>query len=592
MHTCDKDDEVGRTLQVSIDHLQLQAGTSWPVLSRPGKKQRHYVDPCYASHTWEFLDSINSHIRLEPDLWIRPQRERDCFIMEDAANLPGIKPIELVHTQRVRLYLNVTTLADITTSDGKEICDWATKVHENPRKSTHRFPRQDKPLSPQVLATWRNVIHRCYASQQAPKLDNPLGPWHKGRISQAWNTVYEPETGHIHIWRNGRVELFEPQRRSRFRYRFLCPNPDRVFPIKGVPISGEFQSGYFVIKSTYSRTIPPPDTVPEQVLEMQKLNRGVTSTIPLAEVAKAFWEGKAIMGTDGSVKGEVATYSWVISIKQDDIQCNVKGGGFLPATAQYLDPYSKRPEAAALFAGTTWIHELLTRFPRTDYPHIPATSSPVIPIPVDNDAVVKDVNRTITDQTPTFHLLSPDYDILQAIRTTLEDLPLPTEIFHVKSHQDKNKKWDELNNFAQINVLADRQANEIYSIRPRLTGLFPTWVPGTRAALFHGNSQVTKSIPEYIREAKHTPDMKRYLIRRSKEGTGRTQPWDEHIYESIDWKHLGENFKKNSNGKRIQLSKYMNDLLATNKRLQTIDNRHDGRCFACHQLHEDTNHVL
>jgi hypothetical protein len=36
----------------------------------------------------------------------------------------------------------------------------------------------------------------------------------------------------------------------------------------------------------------------------------------------------------------------------------------------------------------------------------------------------------------------------------------------------------------------------------------------------------------------------------------------------------------------------MNDLLPTAKRLQTIDNKHDGRCFECHQLWEDTNHVL
>ena len=36
----------------------------------------------------------------------------------------------------------------------------------------------------------------------------------------------------------------------------------------------------------------------------------------------------------------------------------------------------------------------------------------------------------------------------------------------------------------------------------------------------------------------------------------------------------------------------MNDILPTAKRLQTFDNKHDGRCFECHQLWEDTNHVL
>ena len=36
----------------------------------------------------------------------------------------------------------------------------------------------------------------------------------------------------------------------------------------------------------------------------------------------------------------------------------------------------------------------------------------------------------------------------------------------------------------------------------------------------------------------------------------------------------------------------MHDLLPTAKCLQMIDNRNDGRCFACGHLWEDTNHVL
>jgi hypothetical protein len=96
-------------IQTSIDHLQLQAGRSWPVMSKAGKKVRQYTDPCYASHTWEFLDGINSNVLLEPKTWMHPQRTGDSFIMEDAANIPGIKRIDLVHVQRVRLFLGVTT---------------------------------------------------------------------------------------------------------------------------------------------------------------------------------------------------------------------------------------------------------------------------------------------------------------------------------------------------------------------------------------------------------------------------------------------------------------------------------------------------
>ena len=35
----------------------------------------------------------------------------------------------------------------------------------------------------------------------------------------------------------------------------------------------------------------------------------------------------------------------------------------------------------------------------------------------------------------------------------------------------------------------------------------------------------------------------------------------------------------------------MNDLLPTRCQLQKLDNKMDGRCFACNLLWEDTNHV-
>jgi hypothetical protein len=94
-----KNDKISPMLHISLKHLQLQAGVSWPILIKPGHLQCKYVDPCYLTNTWEFLESINSHIHLELDTWIRPQCEGDSFIMEVLTNLPGLKPIELVHAQ-------------------------------------------------------------------------------------------------------------------------------------------------------------------------------------------------------------------------------------------------------------------------------------------------------------------------------------------------------------------------------------------------------------------------------------------------------------------------------------------------------------
>jgi hypothetical protein len=147
----------------------------------------------------------------------------------------------------------------------------------------------------------------------------------------------------------------------------------------------------------------------EHILEMKNMNRGVQQNELSEEttLARAIWEGMAIMGTDGSVQDPVAIYSFVISISRTDVKTNVKGSGFLPLTAQYLDLYnSKCPEAAALLAGLSWIHqELLRQFPN----HTGSNNPHPLLIPVDNEGVIKDAHRTINAQTPTtYNLLSPN----------------------------------------------------------------------------------------------------------------------------------------------------------------------------------------
>jgi hypothetical protein len=164
---------------------------------------------------------------------------------------------------------------------------------------------------------------------------------------------------------------------------------------------------------------------------MKNMNRFLEQN----EQAESIARRAIMMGTDGSVQDPIATYSFVISISRTDVKTSVRGGGgFLPLTAaQYLDPYSKRPEAAALvLAGLIWIQKLLRKFPN----HTDTNPPPLLIPPVNNNnGVVKDVlHRTINAQTPTYDLLSPDFDILlQAIRTssTLNELPIRMDIAHV-----------------------------------------------------------------------------------------------------------------------------------------------------------------
>ena len=167
--------------------------------------------------------------------------------------------------------------------------------------------------------------------------------------------------------------------------------------------------------------------------------------------------------------------------------------------------------------------------------------------------------------TPTFQLLTPDFDIIQAIRTLINDLPIMVDIFHVKSHQDRGKSFNELTPYAKMNVLADCYAEHLHSQPETTIGIFPSWIPGTKAALFHGPSPITSDILTYIQRAAHKPHMREYRITRSQQATHCDSKWNDQIYDTIAWDYISEVLWKLPIGRCIQLSKYMNDLLPTAK---------------------------
>jgi hypothetical protein len=189
-----KSDNVGTNLQVELDCLQLQAGVSWDVLSREGTLIRKYVDKCWTLHLWEFNDRYGLTVKQEDKAWLLPQREHDQFIMEALTNLPAATSKRLRGAQCCRLFLQVTTLADITNSARTKLSEWVTNPrYSQPfqRHATFIYPNQAKPNST-VWNDFVQLLQLAFTDGTNNKLRQPLGNWYRGRISQAWNQVFSP----------------------------------------------------------------------------------------------------------------------------------------------------------------------------------------------------------------------------------------------------------------------------------------------------------------------------------------------------------------------------------------------------------------
>ena len=230
-------------------------------------------------------------------------------------------------------------MADICTSNGRNICEWAKNGQDRPRQSKYQFLQQSRP-SKTVWNTWQRLLRLCYCTGSTMTLTTPLGKWYRGRIMQTWDTVIDPNTSRVYIWHNHSVRIYERQGQSTKQYRYLQTNPTPSFPIGCIPVSSEFQAGTFIING-YTNVTQTPYEPNNPVNDRQLMHHGTQCSTPLPTMAQAIWDGQAILATDGSIKNNIATYAWIISNLNDTIAQDISGSGLLPPSAPYAHHASK-----------------------------------------------------------------------------------------------------------------------------------------------------------------------------------------------------------------------------------------------------------
>jgi hypothetical protein len=176
--------------------------------------------------------------------------------------------------------------------------------------------------------------------------------------------------------------------------------------------------------------------------------------------------------------------------------------------------------------------------------------------------------------------LSPDWDILIEIQEALQKLP-NIRLEHVKGHQDRDRRFADLPQMAQLNVDADAKAGA-YQDAHGVTRPIVLMTPLTRAHLIGPQGTVTGHYAEYLREAATAPPLQEHLQTKYR--------WTERVLTMVHWdshdKALQHQYKR-----RTQLTKLVHDILLTATLLNKFDNG-QRRCPSCHANQEDRDHVL
>jgi hypothetical protein len=113
--------------------------------------------------------------------------------MEALTDLPASTSKRLCGAQCCRLFLQATTLADISNSAGTHLSEWVTNpryAQPSQRQQTHTYPNQAKPSST-IWNDFLSLLQLAFTEGTNNKLHQPLGNWYQGRISSLTMTYFK-----------------------------------------------------------------------------------------------------------------------------------------------------------------------------------------------------------------------------------------------------------------------------------------------------------------------------------------------------------------------------------------------------------------
>jgi hypothetical protein len=148
--------EVGTMLILSIKYSQIEAGIKEPILERPDILVS-YLTPTWITSVRQFLYQHNLSLTFTNSIQIRFQGCNDACIM-DHAKLKHHTPGEQLDINLVRLHLQVITLSDISTANGRSIHPCAFMGQRIPgRRNRSSWPRQTNPTKSQI-GLWQQYL--------------------------------------------------------------------------------------------------------------------------------------------------------------------------------------------------------------------------------------------------------------------------------------------------------------------------------------------------------------------------------------------------------------------------------------------------
>ena len=465
------------------------------------------------------MQRIQAHLTIE-DYWVpSTKRRNDRMIMAEVIKL-NMTIHEIRQINNCRLFLKVTTLADICSSDGKTIMRQYKSCSEKTapslrRRSGMEWPIQNNP-GKATWKFWRATLTKITYTM-GDRLVEPLGQWSN---NNDFDKLYDSESNTVLIYDNLQWNKYTVVDGGR-RYQKLGERIGNGIPRRRhSPITDMTKEGTFTSQDNIKEiTRQEYNTFEQHITRLPKWQRQLISQADKranSEFRLALDMGRTIwICSDGGVYMNKGYFGWIATTDSKRMTTH-KG----PVTGNEEMMESHRTEACGTLAALLFIYQFAVYH---------NTRTPTIQHYCDNKAVVDRINWFLAKPTDTIsRVLLPNSDIHMQIEHILQASNFNYTISHVRGHQTLTYKSSYE---SYLNVKADELATEAQAKQKlRKTTEAHILYPAAIAHLTIQKQLITKKIYKTILQTCSTPEVEQHMITRN--------GWTPKILNEIFWEPL------------------------------------------------------
>lgn len=259
------------------------------------------------------------------------------------------------------------------------------------------------------------------------------------------------------------------------------------------------------------------------------------------QLLNAIYDNLGLAATDGSLLPgtDKGTYSYVLttSYKSDK---KIKGSQYTPITT---------PMSSLISEQYGWMGLLLTIYVLTKHFDFPLEYERTLQIAIDNGTQVSRNKQETAHGIKLRHYVRPDWDVWAMTKAIEQLLPIKLDTYHIKSHQDKNKKKNDLPYDVQLNIEADQLTKDQYS-KPYTNFYKPTL--STTGVIYRdsGGREIT-NLKQHITTSTHEKPLIEYIKRK--------RNWTDTTFNKIHWDGLEQCQRQKKNRHRIKCTQMLHN---------------------------------